>query len=149
MPERGVAIPNEVNELVRLSKLLQVVRRVLFGWRGAKPHFSVSVRLREAPDLLCSLTVSNPGPPFKLRSARLLTPRQGLIYRREMFSSDQLESFGFRELQLDQEVGTGQTVEIPFEVWLPDVTRAKPLQLTVKTSRRMRNYRCRPASSTH
>ena len=142
-------MPDEVNELVWLSKLLQTLRRALFGWRGAQPHFSVSIRLREAPDLLCSLTVSNPGPPFKLRSARLVAPRQALIYQREMFSSDQLESFGFRELQLDQEVGSGEIVEIPFEVWLPDATQAKPLQLTVKTSRRMRNYRCRPASSTH
>ena len=129
-----------------LSRWMRPFGKSRWWSRRSSPRFSVSVMLRETPDLVCNLKISNPGPPFTLKSARLIAPRHALIYRREMFASDELKGFGFRELPLDQVVPAGATVEIPFEIWIPSASHRKRLRLGIRTSLRVRRFRCRPTS---
>ena len=104
------------------------------------PRFSVSVQIRETPDLRCVLEVRNPGPAFSIRSARLLTPRAGLIYRREQFLWNEVDTREFTELPIEHPVAAGETVFIPFEVWIPRAPAQVSIRLMVSTSRRLRPY---------
>lgn len=115
--------------------------RSVMSWLTRGPRFSVSIQIRDTPDLLCHLTVSNPGPPFELKTARLLRPRIGLIYRREQFLSDDIEGSEFTELRLDRAVGPGETIRIPFEVWIPRTHLDRGIRLLIRTDRRLWPYR--------
>jgi len=117
-------------------------RGLLSRLRGARPEFRVSVELTEGPDLLCSLHIANPGPEFRVRSARLLVPKQGMIYRRNAFLADARPQQGFSDLRLDAVVDAHSQLRIPFEVWAPSWDAKRPIKLSIYTNYRILPYRC-------